>query len=108
MTVDDAYAELGLPPGASLSQVKAAWRTLVSRWHPDRNRHANASARMQRINQALEHIRSAAGGLTGAAPEAEAGPAPGAKHTVYRRVTLTLEEAAAGCIKILQGTVIEP
>lgn len=107
MTVDDAYAELGLPPGASLAQVKAAWRTLVSRWHPDRNGHASASARMQRINQALEHIRNASGGATRAAPEADEGPAPAPAHTVHRRVTLTLEEAAAGCIKILQGTVIE-
>jgi molecular chaperone DnaJ len=108
MTVDDAYAELGLPPGANLAQAKAAWRNLVSRWHPDRNGHADASARMQRINRALEQIRSATSGsskppATEARPATRAAPA----HTVHRRVQLTLEEAAAGCIKVLQGTVVE-
>lgn len=106
MTVDDAYSELGLLPGASLAQAKTAWRTLVSHWHPDRNGHASASARMQRINQALEHLRSATDGRAGAQSGSDAGPAPGPAHTVHRRVTLTLEEAAAGCIKILQGSVI--
>jgi len=106
MTVDDAYAELGLPPGADLAQAKAAWRALVSRWHPDRNGHADASARMQRINRALEYIRHSKGGLPEPRPttRADAGPAP--IRTVHRRVPLTLEEAATGCIKILHGTVI--
>ncbi len=35
MTIDDAFAELGLSPDANLAQAKAAWRALVSRWHPD-------------------------------------------------------------------------
>lgn len=110
MTVDDAYAELGLPPGANLDQAKAAWRALVSRWHPDRNRHASAPARMQRLNRALEQIRSATDGATGrntkanATATATATPVPA--HTVQRRVALTLEEAAAGCIKTLHGTVV--
>ncbi|WP_088285301.1 DnaJ C-terminal domain-containing protein [Ideonella sp. A 288] len=59
MKTDTAYAELGLAPGASEREVKAAWRRLVSRWHPDRNASAHAVRRMQRINQALEAIRRA-------------------------------------------------
>ena len=107
MIIDDAYAELGLSPDVSLAQAKAAWRSLVSRWHPDRNSHADAAARMQRINRALEQIRSAAPGLVEVQPEVEpdAGTVP--RRTVLRRVKLTLEEASAGCIKVLRGTVVD-
>jgi molecular chaperone DnaJ len=106
MTVDDAYAELGLPPGATLAQAKAAWRSLVSRWHPDRNGHAGASARMQRINRALEQIRAAGEGKAAPQP-ARKDPAPAAVHTAQHRITLTLEEAATGCIKQLHGSIVE-
>ena len=107
MTVNDAYAELGLPPGADLAQAKAAWRNLVSRWHPDRNGHADASARMQRINRALEQIRDASTGDIKPKPRPGASPRATPTRTVHRRVELTLEEAAAGCIKVLQGTVVD-
>ena len=56
---DDAFSELGLSPDASESEVKAAWRKLVSQWHPDRNDSALAVARIQRINRAFEEIRNA-------------------------------------------------
>ena len=59
MGLDDAYVELGVSPGASESEVKAAWRRLVSRWHPDRNASADAAALMQRINRAYDRIRLA-------------------------------------------------
>lgn len=108
MTVDDAYAELGLPPGANLTQAKAAWRSLVSRWHPDRNGHASASARMQRINRALEQIRIATQSPAPPEPTAtKAKPAHRAVRTIVHRVKLTLEEVATGCIKVLQGTVVD-
>ena len=107
MTVNDAYAELGLPPGADLAEAKAAWRGLVSRWHPDRNGHADASARMQRINRALEQIRAATTGKVKPTPGPSASPRATPTRTVHRRVQLTLEEAAAGCIKVLQGTVVD-
>lgn len=117
MTVDDAYAELGLLPGASLSQAKAAWRGLVSRWHPDRNVHNDASVRMQRINRALAQIRGALGGAGDSEAESDV-PAEAARgapreaahearpaHLVQRHVKLTLEEAATGCVKVLRGTL---
>ena len=87
MTINDAYAELGLSPDANLAQAKAAWRALVSRWHPDRNSHAGASERMQRINRALEQIRNTSGAAVGAqteaatGPAAETAPAPAPTHT---------------------------
>jgi molecular chaperone DnaJ len=57
--IDNAFAELGLSPDATEPEVKAAWRRLVSQWHPDRNASATAVAKMQRINRAVEAIRRA-------------------------------------------------
>jgi molecular chaperone DnaJ len=133
---DHAYAELGLRPGASEAQVKSAWRRLASQWHPDRNPSAAAIDRMQRINQAIEQIRrsgfatadpSADASDTPAAPSAAgqdpspdeagdtdtAGAADGTDaaddppRTVCRKVRLTLEEAAAGCVKPVRGRLID-
>lgn len=75
--IDDPFAELGLKPDATEEQVKAAWRRLVSQWHPDRNPSAAAVARMQRINHAFRTIRQRgfAGAAAGAgSAEADAGP----------------------------------
>lgn len=110
MTVDDAYAELGLTPGANLTQAKAAWRALVSRWHPDRNGHVGASARMQRINRALEQIRIATQSPAQPASTATATatePAHRAVRTIQHRIKLSLEEVATGCIKVLHGSVVD-
>ncbi len=125
--IDNAFAELGLTPDATEAQVKAAWRRLVSRWHPDRNDSAAAVARMQRINRALEAIRHAGfeSEVAPAAPQADPRPAESPKPTpepeadptvetesdagnaptrpISRRVKLTLEEAAFGCTRVLHG-----
>lgn len=98
MSIELAYAELGLPPGASESEVRAAWRRLVSRWHPDRNRSADAVDLMQRINSAYERIRLSA---FAAGPREDPSAAPG--RTLRRKVRLSLEEAALGCTKVLRG-----
>ena len=47
LSIDFAYAELGLPPGASETEVRAAFRRLAARWHPDRNPSPEAVAWMQ-------------------------------------------------------------
>lgn len=103
MSIDHAYAELGLPVGASESEVKAAWRRLVSRWHPDRNPSADALHFMQRINTAYERIRNTR--FTDAGLQAPPRPADAAApaHTVRRKVRLSLEEAALGCTRVLRG-----
>jgi DnaJ-class molecular chaperone len=49
-----AYAVLALPYGAPRSDVKAAYRRLVRRWHPDHN---NASAESTRVTQMLNDAR---------------------------------------------------
>jgi molecular chaperone DnaJ len=130
---DDAFAELGLAPDATEREVKAAWRRLVSQWHPDRNDSAGAVAKMQRINQAFEEIRRAGfharphhpaadGAMSGGVDEnahngfddSDAGAT--ASHTadtdrqrrpIFRKVKLTLEEAAVGCIKVLRGKITD-
>ncbi|MEJ8858503.1 DnaJ C-terminal domain-containing protein [Variovorax robiniae] len=171
MGTDNAFAELGLAPDATDSEVKAAWRRLVSQWHPDRNSSADAVARMQRINRAFEEIRNAGprtpqaatrptsatesakprkpaqesarssaadNGHTNqrASASASAGRASSAGHAsshasgrasdnaadhgadhkadegaqrrpIFRKVKLTLEEAAVGCIKVMQGKITE-
>ena len=122
MGSDSAYAELGLAPGASELQVKAAWRRLVSQWHPDRNGHAGAIDKMQRINRAFEQIRRNGFASSGPAqsapsrppreepraqkpPKPPEAPEPPEPHprTISRRIRLTLEEAAAGCTRTLRG-----
>lgn len=109
----DAYTELGLGPDATEAQVKAAWRRLVSRWHPDRNADAAAVERIQRINQAYHAILRQRGGdewdvaAGGDAPAAAAAEPP-RRRTVARRVRLTLEEAAAGCTRELKGRIADP
>jgi molecular chaperone DnaJ len=130
---ENAFAELGLAPDATDSEVKAAWRRLVSQWHPDRNDSSDAVAKMQRINRAFEEIRragsrvrtddsAAAAAATAAAPAADEN-APGfdddataSRHAsggnrqrrpIYRKVKMTLEEAAVGCIKVLRGKVTD-
>lgn len=107
LLIDHAYAELGLTPDASEAEVKAAWRRLVSQWHPDRNKTASALGRMQRINTAYEQIRLA--GFESGSPAANdtaaaQAPEPASRgRTIRRRVRLTLEEAALGCVKVLRG-----
>lgn len=59
---------LGVVPGASARQVRAAWRRGVSQWHPDRNPSPEATRRLQQINAAYASIRA------GAVPSS-AGPA---------------------------------
>ena len=61
MDTRNAFAELGLEPGATAHEVKAAWRRLVSHWHPDRNPSDGALVRMQRINDAFRIVRQALG-----------------------------------------------
>ena len=124
--INQAYAELGLAPTASEHEIKAAWRRLVSQWHPDRNTSASAVAKMQRINRAVEAIRRAGvhrPSATDRAPSQATRPAPSAAsdaqaraeqaapgapaRTINRRVRLTLEEAAFGCTKLLQGKLTD-
>lgn len=57
--INRCYRALELEPGASLEQVKQAWRELVKVWHPDRFSHdaklqRKAQERLKDINGAYE------------------------------------------------------
>lgn len=49
-----AYEILDLPPTATNSQIKAAYRRLARQYHPDRNPEVDTNAQIQLINQAYE------------------------------------------------------
>lgn len=57
-TTLDPYATLGVPRDASARQVQQAYRRLARRYHPDLHPDAEATERMQRLNQAWEIISS--------------------------------------------------
>lgn len=105
MNVDDSYQELGLAPGSSDAEVKAAWRRLVAQWHPDRNDSPKAVRKMQRINRAWEEIRRARA-QSGAPQEPEPQPEP-AEPAVEHSVAITLEEVVTGCTRELRGALVE-
>ena len=110
MELRDAYKELDVSPGVDDTQVKEAWRRLVSRWHPDRNRAPDAAVRIQRINKAYHHIRQSRG-----EGDAQTDPAPTRdtqkhqsaqtteKKVFERKVRLSIEEATLGCVRSVRG-----
>ena len=50
------YAVLGIPETATLEEVKAAYRRMALRYHPDMNKSKDAEARMKEINEAYERL----------------------------------------------------
>ena len=53
MTRDEAYAVLGLAPGASEADIRAAHRRLMKACHPD---HGGSNALAARVNQAKDAL----------------------------------------------------
>ena len=104
---DNPYAMLGLPPTASLEEVKRAYRRLAMRWHPDRNPTAAAESEFKRIKAAYELIldpRRYADWQEAQQARAQDAP-PEAAATgddLTQGLTLTLEEAAHGCVKSIE------
>ena len=107
MDLDDSYHELGLPPGSSDAEVKAAWRRLSARWHPDRNHSPQALRKIQRINRALEEIRKARHEQEAEAESPASNTEEAEENPVVRTVSLTLEEVVTGCVRELRGEVVE-
>jgi curved DNA-binding protein CbpA len=58
--IANPYAVLGVLPTASAAQVRDAYRRLAKESHPDRRPDAQATEKMQRINQAWEMLSSPA------------------------------------------------
>lgn len=57
MAVEDYYGVLGVDENATMKEIKAAYRRLARRYHPDTNPDASASERFRRIVEAYEVLR---------------------------------------------------
>lgn len=51
-----SYFVLGLQPGSDAEVIKTAYRRLARKLHPDLNKAADATARMQALNEAYRHL----------------------------------------------------
>jgi hypothetical protein len=55
-TILDYYALLGVPPDATLAQIKTAYRTLAKQYHPDVNHASDAAERFREITEAYDTL----------------------------------------------------
>ena len=59
MEFKDYYDILGVKPDASEADIKAAYRKLARKYHPDKNKDAGAEEKFKSINEANEVLRDA-------------------------------------------------
>lgn len=83
----DPYEVLGVPRGASKEQVKAAYRELAKKYHPDNYIDSplaeNANKKMQEINEAYDAIIA---GNTGSSYSSTSSASAGYTHNSYQQV----------------------
>jgi len=85
LTPAQCFHILQLAPGATLAEVKTAFRKLAFQFHPDINPAPDAAGRFREINEAYvllsRTLQESPGDATGFGPEAEprTGPAQGAQ-----------------------------
>ncbi|MBD8525263.1 DnaJ C-terminal domain-containing protein [Pseudomarimonas arenosa] len=60
MQFKDYYDALGVKPNAGADEIKAAYRRLARRYHPDVSKEAGAEERFKAINEAYEALRDPA------------------------------------------------
>ena len=84
MEFKDYYEILGVKPDASEAEIKAAYRKLARKYHPDKNKDAGAEDKFKAVNEAnevLQATRKSGAPTTSCAPAAIAGeqfrPPPG-------------------------------
>ena len=107
----DPHEILGVSPGATPAELKRAYRRLAMRWHPDRSDHPHATERFKEISAAYEQL------LSVDAPDDQETEVPGAEASqpepdegvaraddIRRNLSISLEEAAAGCRKTIHYT----
>lgn len=62
MAVKDPYESLGIPRGATQTEITAAYKSLAKKYHPDLNHgDAAAAARMAEINEAYHLLKEEPG-----------------------------------------------
>ncbi|RDS86481.1 DnaJ C-terminal domain-containing protein [Dyella psychrodurans] len=59
MEFKDYYDTLGVKPDASEADIKAAYRKLARKFHPDKNKEAGAEEKFKAVNEANEVLRDA-------------------------------------------------
>jgi hypothetical protein len=64
VTARDHYSILGIEPGASEKQIKAAYRKKALQFHPDLNPSADAHRRFQELNESYEFLLQQVGSDT--------------------------------------------
>ncbi len=58
MSISEAYTTLELPSGASLEDIKRAYRKLALKYHPDKNQAKTAEEKFKQVNAAYEYLTS--------------------------------------------------
>ncbi|HEY2344583.1 MAG TPA: DnaJ C-terminal domain-containing protein [Xanthomonadaceae bacterium] len=59
MEFKDYYQVLGVEPGAGEAEIKAAYRRLARKYHPDVSKEAGAEEKFKAVNEAYEVLRDA-------------------------------------------------
>ena len=92
MQNDDPWRILGLEPGATREEIRAAYRDLAKVWHPDRfsaespQLQQRATRELQRINEAYAAIGNGAEGQARRSRLDRMAPRGSARRSIHRKV----------------------